>query len=84
MVSRIYEKYQSSYLTEVLYSYSIKVLGIDELAIRSVLGTLMLSSTKKSRYRTVVLTKIHPSFTASIAASKHANISLSTHWEELN
>lgn len=84
VVSRIYEKYQSSYLTEVLYSYSIKVLGIDELAIRSVLGTLMLSSTKKSRYRTVVLTKNHPTFTASIAASKHANISLSTHWEEWN
>jgi hypothetical protein len=32
LVSRIYEKYQSSYLTESLYSYSIKVLGKNELA----------------------------------------------------
>lgn len=82
VVSRIYEKYQSSYLTELLYRYSFKVLGIDELAVRSVLGTLILSGTKKNRYRTVVLTKKHPVFTASIAASEQGKISLSTHWEE--
>ncbi|MEM6753300.1 MAG: DUF87 domain-containing protein, partial [Cyanobacteria bacterium P01_C01_bin.38] len=82
VVSRIYDKYQSSYLTELLYRYSFKVLGIDELAVRSVLGTLILSGTKKSRYRTVVLTKNHPTFTASIAASEQGKISLSTHWEE--
>ena len=31
VVSRLYEKYQSSYLTESLYTYSFKALGEDEL-----------------------------------------------------
>jgi DNA helicase HerA-like ATPase len=82
LVSRIYEKYQSTYLTESLYTYSFKVLGTDDLAVRSVLGTLLLSGTKKSRYRTIVLTSAHPVFTHSIAATQQGQLSTSTHWEE--
>jgi DNA helicase HerA-like ATPase len=82
LVSRIYEKYQSSYLTESLYRYSFKVLGTDDLAVRSVLGTLMLSGTKNSRYRTIVLTKNHPNFPVSLAATQQGQISTATHWEE--
>ena len=82
LVSRIYDKYQSSYLTESLYRYSFKVLGTDELAVRSVLGTLLLSGTKKSRYRTVVLTPDHPAFQASLSATQQGQLSTATHWEE--
>jgi DNA helicase HerA-like ATPase len=82
LVSRIYEKYQSSYLTESLYRYSFKVLGTDDLAVRSVLSTLMLSGTKNSRYRTIVLTKNSPKFLTSLAATYHGQISTDTHWEE--
>ncbi|BAY08908.1 ATP-binding protein [Calothrix sp. NIES-2098] len=82
LVSRIYDKYQSSYLTESLYRYSIKVLGKDELAVRSVLGTLMLSGTKKSRYRTIILTANHPTFTESLNATQTGQLSTATHWEE--
>jgi DNA helicase HerA-like ATPase len=82
LVSRIYEKYQTTYLTESLYRYSFKAIGIDELAVRSVLGTLMLSGTKNSRYRTIVLTKDHPSFAASLAATQQGQISTATQWEE--
>jgi hypothetical protein len=70
LVSRIYDKYQSTYLTESLYRYSIKVLGTDELAVRSILGTLLLSGTKKSRYRTLVLTQNSSAFPASLAATR--------------
>ncbi len=82
LVSRIYDKYQSSYLTESLYRYSVKVLGKDELAVRSVLGTLLLSATKKSRYRTVVLTRDRPTFQISLAATQQGQLSTATHWEE--
>ncbi|WP_016950752.1 ATP-binding protein [Anabaena sp. PCC 7108] len=82
LVSRIYEKYQSSYLTESLFRYSFKVLGKNELAVRSVLGTLLLSGTKKSRYRTVILTPNHPTFTDSLAATQLGKLSTATHWEE--
>jgi DNA helicase HerA-like ATPase len=82
LVSRIYDKYQSTYLTENLYRYSIKVLGTDELAVRSILGTLLLSGTKKSRYRTIVLTQNHPAFPSSLAATQEGEISTATHWEE--
>jgi DNA helicase HerA-like ATPase len=82
LVSRIYEKYQSTYLTESLYTYSFKVLGTDDLAVRSVLGTLLLSGTKKSRYRTIVLTPVHPVFAHSIAATQQGQLSTATHWEE--
>ncbi|MEH2110399.1 ATP-binding protein [Nostoc sp.] len=82
LVSRLYEKYQSSYLTESLYSYSFKVLGTNELVVRSVLGTLLLSGTKKSRYRTVIIDKYHPAFSSSVSATLQGTISLSTHWEE--
>jgi DNA helicase HerA-like ATPase len=82
LVSRIYEKYQSSYLTESLYRYSFKVFGSDDLAVRSVLATLMLSGTKNSRYRTIVLTKNHPSFPISLAATQQGKISTATHWDE--
>jgi DNA helicase HerA-like ATPase len=82
LVSRIYEKYQTTYLTESLYRYSFKAIGIDELAVRSVLGTLMLSGTKNSRYRTIVLTKDHPSFAVSLAATQQGQISTVTQWEE--
>jgi DNA helicase HerA-like ATPase len=82
LVSRIYEKYQSSYLTESLYRYSFKVLGTDDLAVRSVLGTLMLSGTKNSRYRTIILTKDHPNFSISLAATQQGQISTATHWDE--
>ena len=82
LVSRIYEKYQSSYLTESLFRYSFKVLGKNELAVRSVLGTLLLSGTKKSRYRTVILTPNHPTFTNSLAATQSGKLSTATHWEE--
>lgn len=82
LVSRIYDKYQSSYLTESLYRYSIKVLGTDELAVRSVLGTLLLSGTKKSRYRTIVLTSDHPAFQPSLTATQQGQLSTATHWEE--
>ena len=81
LVSRIYEKYQSTYLTESLYTYSFKVLGTDDLAVRSVLGTLLLSGTKKSRYRTIVLTPKHPAFDRSLAASQRGQLSTATHWE---
>ncbi|AFW94976.1 hypothetical protein ANA_C12239 [Anabaena sp. 90] len=82
LVSRIYEKYQSSYLTESLFRYSFKVLGKNELAVRSVLGTLLLSGTKKSRYRTIILTPNHPTFTDSLAATQSGKLSTATHWEE--
>ncbi|MEA5563681.1 ATP-binding protein [Planktothrix agardhii] len=82
IVSRIYEKYQSSYLTESLYQYSFKVLGEDELAIRCVLGTLLLSGTKKSRYRTVVLNCEHPTFEDSLTATQMGQLSTSVQWEE--
>ncbi|OBQ03636.1 MAG: hypothetical protein AN482_19415 [Anabaena sp. LE011-02] len=82
LVSRIYEKYQSSYLTESLFRYSFKVLGKNELAVRSVLGTLLLSGTKKSRYRNIILTPNHPTFTDSLAATQLGKLSTSTHWEE--
>jgi len=80
--SRIYEKYQSSYLTESLYQYSFKVLGEDQLAIRSVLGTLLLSGTRKSRYRTLVLNSVHPAFRDSLTATQMGQISTSAKWEE--
>lgn len=82
LVSRIYEKYQSSYLTESLFRYSFKVLGKNELAVRSVLGTLLLSGTKKSRYRTIILTPNHPTFIDSLAATQLGKLSTATHWEE--
>jgi len=82
LVSRIYDKYQSSYLTESLYRYSIKVLGNDELAVRSVLGTLLLSGTKKSRYRTVILTPNHPAFSPSLTATQKGELSTIAQWEE--
>lgn len=82
LVSRIYDKYQSSYLTESLYRYSIKVLGNDELAVRSVLGTLLLSGTKKSRYRTIILTPNHPAFSSSFAATQKGELSTIAQWEE--
>jgi DNA helicase HerA-like ATPase len=82
LVSRLYEKYQSSYLTESLFRYSFKVLGKNELAVRSVLGTLLLSGTKKSRYRTVILNPNHPTFAASLAATQSGKLSTATHWEE--
>jgi hypothetical protein len=82
LVSRIYDKYQSSYLTESLYRYSIKVLGNDELAVRSVLGTLLLSGTKKSRYRTVILTPNHSAFTPSLTATQKGELSTIAQWEE--
>ncbi len=82
LVSRIYDKYQSSYLTESLYRYSIKVLGNDELAVRSVLGTLLLSGTKKSRYRTIILTPDRTSFSSSLTATQQGQLSTIAHWEE--
>jgi DNA helicase HerA-like ATPase len=82
LVSRIYEKYQTTYLTESLYRYSFKAIGIDELAIRSILGTLLLSGTKKSRYRTVVIDRTHPQFAASLSASQNNTLHLGTHWSE--
>ena len=82
LVSRIYEKYQSSYLTENLYRYSFKAIGIDELAVRSVLGTLLLSGTKKSRYRTIVIDQTHPQFAPSLLASQQSTLHLGTHWAE--
>jgi DNA helicase HerA-like ATPase len=83
LVSRIYEKYQSSYQTESLFRYSFKVLGNNELAVRSVLGTLLLSGTKKSRYRTIILTpNNHPTFTDSREATQSGKLSTATHWEE--
>jgi len=82
LVARIYDKYQSSYLTENLYRYSFKVLGTDELAVRSVLGTLLLSGTKKSRYRTVILNQNHSAFPISLAATQQGQLSTATHWEE--
>ena len=81
LVSRIYEKYQSSYLTEILYRYTFKVLGKDELAIRSILGTLLLSGTKKSRYRTIVLNRNHPAFEGSLKATEKGELS-TVQWEE--
>lgn len=82
LVARIYEKYQSSYLTESLYRYSFKVLGQDELAVRSVLGTLMLSGTKKSRYRTIILTPDQPAFQISLAATEQGQLSTAAEWQE--
>jgi DNA helicase HerA-like ATPase len=82
LVARTYEKYQTTYLTESLYCYSFKALGVDELAIRSILGTLLLSGTKKSRYRTIVLDRTHPNFSLSLNASQQSDISFATHWEE--
>jgi DNA helicase HerA-like ATPase len=82
LVSRIYEKYQTTYLTESLYCYSFKAIGIDELAIRSILGTLLLSGTKKSRYRTLVIDRTHPQFAASLSASQNNTLHLGTHWSE--
>ncbi len=82
LVSRIYEKYQTTYLTESLYRYSIKAIGNDELAIRSILGTLLLSGTKKSRYRTVVIDRTHPQFSPSLSASQNNTLHLGTHWTE--
>ncbi|MCC3437906.1 MAG: ATP-binding protein [Oscillatoriales cyanobacterium] len=82
LVSRIYDKYQSTYLTESLYRYSIKVLGTDELAVRSILGTLLLSGTKKSRYRTLVLTQNSSAFPASLAATQQGRISTFTYWKK--
>ena len=81
-VSKIYEKYQSSYLTENLYSYSFKALGKDELAVRSILGTLMLSGTKKSRYRTIILQKEkdRSQFEASLEATKEGKLSTIAEW----
>lgn len=82
LVSRIYEKYQSSYLTESLFLYSFKVLGVNELAVRNVLGTLLLSGTKKSRYRTVILNHNHHTFEYSLSATRSGQISVATHWEK--
>jgi DNA helicase HerA-like ATPase len=82
LVSRIYERYQASYLTESLYRYTFKVLGKDELPIRSVLGTLLLSGTKKSRYRTIVLNHNHPAFKRSLNDTQKGQISTVAQWEE--
>jgi hypothetical protein len=46
------------------------------------LGTLLLSGTKKSRYRTIVLTSDHPAFQASLTATQQGQLSTATHWEE--
>lgn len=88
LVSRIYEQYQSSYLTEQLYRYRIKALGVDEFAVRSVLGTLMLSSTKKSRYRTIVISRDNPlyseQFQSSLRATQQCTLGAELQWEQWN
>jgi hypothetical protein len=56
-------------------------LGENELSVRSILGTLILSGTKKSRSRTVILNRKHPTFATTCTATQEGKLSTEIHWE---
>jgi hypothetical protein len=74
---RIYEKY-SSFMLGQLYKYTFRVAGTTELQVNYILTTFLLSGTKKSPYKTIILPE--NDFTKNIDLIKTLQISQTDSW----